>query len=106
MNDDIAHIDAEFRRRFTDESGRVATIPRKDIYRQALLRYATSMTTHGYDACSSTSDTSSAATTAAHTAVFRHDMRHFAGKGTAGQSAHRSTRSFSTRSFTRALQSR
>lgn len=42
MNDDIAHIDAEFRRRFTDETGRVATIPRKDIYRQALLRYATS----------------------------------------------------------------
>lgn len=41
MNDDIAHIDAEFRRRFTDETGRVATIPRKDIYRQALLRYAT-----------------------------------------------------------------
>lgn len=42
MNDDIAHIDAEFRRRFTDATGRVATIPRKDIYRQALLRYATS----------------------------------------------------------------
>lgn len=41
MNDDIEHIDAEFRRRFTDETGRVATIPRKDIYRQALLRYAT-----------------------------------------------------------------
>ena len=42
MNDDIAYIDAEFRRRFTDEAGRVAVIPRKDIYRQALLRYATS----------------------------------------------------------------
>lgn len=42
MNNDIAYVDAEFRRRFTDEAGRVATIPRKDIYRQALLRYATS----------------------------------------------------------------
>lgn len=40
MIDDSALIDAEFRHRFTDETGHVVTIPRKDIYRQALLRYA------------------------------------------------------------------
>lgn len=40
MNAEIENADTEFRRRFIDGAGRVATIPRKDVYRQALLRYA------------------------------------------------------------------
>lgn len=40
MNDEIFRIDIEFCRRFTDDTGRVTNIPRKDVYRHALLRYA------------------------------------------------------------------